>query len=519
MSEGHPTMPPVRLRPDAELAREALAAPSLARAVRLARWAAPGTPVTEGGALSAERARAAGEHLRLVGEDGEPDATAEAWWLALETGLLEIAVADGGDTDASATDRGAATAAPPAPVGAAGDDAARGDQAAEVAAPGGPGWIAGPGAELSALTDGSPQRVLETWSGLLDTVFDAVVASSLTTGPGAEDAAPPEAADPRAEIDFLDGVLANLYLLTALAEEAADRVVPLPALAASVIVPEDMEEPTDAVLEEVSEAMMRLDAHFHTLAQAGLVVYQPVDETLIEELDGEERPPETGGGLDEEDVSRYGLVRLTSLGVFGMRRRLLSGGAVAPAVGDLADQDASTLLTALPEHPETAAWEEGKLWLAGRDPLDAARDLLSAARGDDTTAPLRRLSCQQTLSLLGSEAEVALREVLEDRHLGGLARVWLAERGITGVPEPSEEMVFWLTVDTIAAQLAAEGDSDELRDLVRELADRTSGFFDSVWQVEHPATAEVLEAMGRLHPDRSSAKAARKAAFKARSRV
>jgi hypothetical protein len=39
-----------------------------------------------------------------------------------------------------------------------------------------------------------------------------------------------------------------------------------------------------------------------------------------------------------------------------------------------------------------------------------------------------------------------------------------------------------------------------------------------VWRVEHPAVAEVLEAVGRLHPEKKAAKEARKAAFKARSR-
>ncbi|MGO4427708.1 hypothetical protein AB4Z54_55615, partial [Streptomyces sp. MCAF7] len=130
-----------------------------------------------------------------------------------------------------------------------------------------------------------------------------------------------------------------------------------------------------------------------------------------------------------------------------------------------------------------------------------------------------RLACQQTLSLVGDAAEPALREVLDDRHLGGLARVWLAEHAMPDVPEPSEEMVFWLTVDTIAAQLAAEGDSAELRELVRGLVEQSGSFFDSAWRVDHPATAEVLEAMGRLHPDKKTAKEARKAAFKARSRV
>ncbi|MZE76453.1 hypothetical protein GTY57_05275, partial [Streptomyces sp. SID5475] len=126
--------------------------------------------------------------------------------------------------------------------------------------------------------------------------------------------------------------------------------------------------------------------------------------------------------------------------------------------------------------------------------------------------------CQQALALIGPEAEPALREVLDDRHLGGLARVWLAEHGARGVPEPSEEMVFWLTVDTLAAQLGADGDSAELEELVLGLVGRHGAFFDTAWRVDHPATGEVLEAMGRLHPDRAVAKAARQAAYKARSR-
>ncbi|NDZ99047.1 hypothetical protein G3I28_06785, partial [Streptomyces sp. SID10116] len=132
-------------------------------------------------------------------------------------------------------------------------------------------------------------------------------------------------------------------------------------------------------------------------------------------------------------------------------------------------------------------------------------------------APLRRLRCQQALSLVGDEAEPALRDVLDDPQLGGLARVWLAEHGATDVPAPSEELIFWLTIDTLAAQLSAEGNSDELQGLVEGLAQQHSGFFATAWRVEHPATADVLEAMGRLHPDKKVAKEARKAAFKARS--
>ncbi|PLW72660.1 hypothetical protein C0036_11410, partial [Streptomyces sp. DJ] len=119
--------------------------------------------------------------------------------------------------------------------------------------------------------------------------------------------------------------------------------------------------------------------------------------------------------------------------------------------------------------------------------------------------------------MLGPVAEPAVRAVLDDPHLGGLARVWLAEHGAAGVPGPTEETVLWLTVDTVAAQLGAE-DEHMLRELVRDLVVRHESFFNAAWRVDHPATAEVLEAMGRLHPDRDVAKEARRAAFRARSR-
>ncbi|MEW9520107.1 hypothetical protein [Streptomyces tubercidicus] len=501
MSADRPTLPPVRLHSEAELARDALSAPLMARAAKLARWAERGVPVGVGGQILEEPLAAATEHLGLAADEDGAAYTAEAWQLAVDTGLVEI-------TETEESEDGADLP----------DDAAAG--------------IATPGEELGLLTSGSPQDILDIWLGGMETVLaDAAapdladLADQLTEG-GELDL---DALDwnPEEEAELLDGILGNLYLLTAL-NERPDQEVPLPALAASMIVPDDMDEPTDEVLEEVSEAMMRLDDQFRVLEPIGLVAYQPVDEALIEELDedGETALPQGSGGpsgaepLTDEDVSRYGLVRLTPLGVYAVRARMLDAGVHAPAVGDLADKGADVLLDALPEYPEGLAQAESELWLAARTPLDAARDLLTAARGDDERAPRRRLAAQQTLSLISPDAEAALREVLDDRQLGGLSRVWLAERGLPGIPEPSQEMIFWLTVDTIAAQLDIADDdaATELRDLVQGLTEQHSGFFDTVWRVDHPAAADVLEAMGRLHPDKKAAKEARKAAFKARSR-
>ncbi|MFJ9053605.1 hypothetical protein ACIRPO_28275 [Streptomyces bacillaris] len=488
MSAERPVLPPVRLNSEAELARDALAAPLFVRAVRLARWAGPETRVGAGGELVEAQLPAAAEHLGLPADDEGAAYASEAWRLAVDTGLLDV-------TD---------------PEGEGEDDEAEGTVTA--------------GENLALLTTGSPQEILAIWLDGLDAVHADATAPLLDDFAdlvGEDGAIDFDALDwdPEEETEFLDGVLGNLYLLTLADNGAGDAPVPLPALAASMIVPDDMGEPTDDILEQVSEAMMRLDDQFRLLEPIGIVEYQPVDEALMAEAGD---PADTAAGADEEDVTRYGMVRLTPLGLYGIRARMLEAGAAAPAVGDLADKGADALLDGIAYYPEAAARAEIQLWLAGRGAdgvVPAAAELLAAARGTDEGAPLRRLHCQQALALAGEEAEPAVRAVLGDPELGGLARVWLAEHGATDVPAPSETMVFWLAIDTIAAQLDADGELDELQGLVEGLSAQHTGFFDEVWRVDHPATAEVLEAMGRLHSDKKAAKDARKAAFKARSRA
>ncbi|MDF9812507.1 hypothetical protein [Streptomyces sp. SPB162] len=491
-------LPPVRLLPEDELARLALAVPLLERAVRLARWAGPDTRVDVMGELTEDdRLRAAAELGLADDQDGLAE-TSQAWGIAIDTGMVEL------DID---------------------------EAAAQATEPGEPAGSALPGEALAQLTAGEPQDVLEVWLATAETALGEAASpdfEGLRAAIGGDDQDDDGVLDldaldwdPEEEAEFLDAALANLYAYCAL-EEAGYESVPLPVLAASLVVPEDMAEPSDDVLEEVTEVMMRLDDHFRLLAPTGLIEYQPVDDALIEEGDedgGAAGDRDLPAELDPEEISRYGMVRLTPLGVFGVRARLLDAGAHAPAVGDLADRPASVLLDAMTDYPDQAARTEAELWLDGRKPVEAARELLAASTGDDLGAPGRRLMCQQTLSLLGADAEPALREVLDDRQLGGLARVWLTERDARDVPAPDQAMVFWLTVDTLAAQLDSDHAPELLAELVTGLVTQHDGFFDAVWRVDHPATSDVLEAMGRLHPDKSVAKTARKAAFKARSKA
>lgn len=487
-----PAMPPVRLLPEEELARLAMDSPTFDTAVRLARWIAPRRPVTPEGVLELGDARRAARELELLPEAERESVLSRLssadeleeldvpWSIAEELGLIDI------DED-----------------------------------------TAEPGGALASVDGASAEELLELWWEAAEVaVADACLTTSealLVAAGGAEEAAEkPELGEAGYEFDaeLLYPALENLYLISALERDSGgsgrDGLVPLPVLAASLVVPDEMDSPPDEALEEVSSLMMQLDSVLQMVAGTGIVEYQPVDPALVEDDDEDGPLPEE---LDDEDVSRYGMVRLTPLGVYGVRRRLLASGVTAPAIGELAEAGAGQLLDAMALYPDDAARTEAQGWLERREPVEAARELLRACRGDDPRAPLRRLYCQQALAVLGPEIDVALREVLDDRHLGGLARVRLVEHGAMGVPEPSEEMIFWLTVDTLAAQLA-DDDEELLEELVRGIPvrDEPESFFSAAWQVDHPSTAEVLEALGRLHPDKTVAKEARKAAFKARSR-
>jgi hypothetical protein len=489
MSASSFVLPPVRLLPQAELAGAALGVPLLDRAVRVARWVGDGRAVDAMGELLDPDLAAAAQELGLGDEPGALAEAAQAWAVAVDTGLLAL------DLDADAADA---------------EDTPQGE----------PAGRAVPGEALERLAAGEPQDVLEVWLAAVELVLADATAPDLERAAETADGEPQdEEWDQEEEAAFLDTALANLYTLAALDDgtQSTDGAVPLPVLAASLVVPDEMEQPSDAVLEEVTDVMLRLDEHFRLLAPTGLLDYRPVDEALIEEHE-DAALPEPGEDLDPEEIARYGLARLTPLGVHGLREMLTAAGATAPVAGDLADAEGRELLDALAGYPDHLARAEADLWLTDRKPAEAARELLAASRGDDPAAPSRRLMCQQTLTLVGPEAEPALREVLDDRQLGGLARVWLTESGAPDVPAPAPEMVYWLTIDTLAAQLAADEDPDLLSTLVADLVARHDGFFDAAWRVDHPFTADVLEAMGHLHPDRRSAKAARKAAFKARSR-
>ena len=524
--EDEPVMvPPVRLLPREELAAAALRVPLLATAIRLAHWVAPSRPVDQWGELGAELETLAAVELGLVPDDGDSDTAlarvAEAWSLAVDLELIEVS---------DAAEEGAGAAAGAAAGAVAGDVAAAED---------GGGEVARPGVGLTALgspESADPETVLEVWETAASIVAGTAVEAEIDLGVPDD---PDKVSEDESEAEYaqleaareetqglLDDALQVLYEARAFAATEDEETVSLGVLAALLVAPEG-QEPDEEMLGDITSVMVALDPMLQDLAAIGMVDYSPIDPALFAEEDGSdvEAAPEGFGNdpeLDQAQAARFGMARLTPLGVYGVRQWLLEDGYDAPLVGAHAQGDAAELLTGICASDNVLPHEEIREWLEGREPLPAAAELLAAARGNDVVAPVKRMFCVVALDRLGAPAAPAVREVLADPELAGLATAWLTAQGEPDIAELSRPVLLWSQIDTIAAQLIdASAQEDEFRELVLEVTEgqQPAELFAELWRVDHPYTTAVLEVVGELHPDKSTAKEARKAAYKARSKA
>jgi hypothetical protein len=232
-----------------------------------------------------------------------------------------------------------------------------------------------------------------------------------------------------------------------------------------------------------------LSAVLETLADLGVV-----------ELGTEE----SAGGLT---------VALSPLGTWGVHRRLRAQGWHVPVLGGAGRPGAVGLLITLASCDAEDGEAEISSWLAQRAPAGAAAELVEAARGG---SPGLRGAAFAVLDRIGEAAIPEVRAALAEPVLRAHASVWLHEHGEQAELRPEDRT--WLLVD-LGAGLLEEADP---RDVVAELlpdvpADAQAEIVAGLWQVSHPGVTDLLTALSDHHPDPAVARAARKAAFKARS--
>ncbi|WP_206184490.1 hypothetical protein [Thermoactinospora rubra] len=210
------------------------------------------------------------------------------------------------------------------------------------------------------------------------------------------------------------------------------------------------------------------------------------------------------------EPSGAGRVRLTPLGVWGVRQDLRREGHDVPTVAQVevfAELDAPRLVAAMVAGEVTPS--AIGTWLERRPPIDAAEALVAiAARGN----PGERGVVRTILDELGPEAEPALRAALREPSLWRYAASWLHIRDLDAPPLAPEDHT-WLAVDTLAALLYLSDAPATLGGLDEDLA----GLVTRLPEADHPDGLAVLDLLASHHDDPAVAKLARKAAMRARS--
>lgn len=204
-----------------------------------------------------------------------------------------------------------------------------------------------------------------------------------------------------------------------------------------------------------------------------------------------------------------GTMSLTPLGLWGTNRLLRARGEIAPVVGELAGSSAAELVSATAKMPLDAAEGEIRSWVEAR-PGSAVAELVEAARsGADPMMALH------ALTFSGPKAEAEVRAMLEVPELRPQAQMWLVGNGFDDAASLSPEMLQSLIIETLAIQVDADGPVAAVahfQGLGTE--DEQIRMIDDLLRAEHARTSEILELIGRHHPARAVAKAARKTAFK-----
>ncbi|SRR6266566_4370475 len=236
------------------------------------------------------------------------------------------------------------------------------------------------------------------------------------------------------------------------------------------------------------------------------------------------------GGARISESEDGDLARLTPLGLAAIRTQLVDSEVEVPLLPQAEAMTAADLIAMAEGAAEEEFQAETTAWLAHRTLESAARELLCVAAESD---PASRVLAVAVVTELGAPAEPAWRDVLDQMELRGYAKAILATLGsgdpATAVPsglELSDDDLAWVLTDALVADGWDDVDDEveyEPAALAKRLgeaipAGREPAVFEMIARVPHPAAASVLTVIGRHHPDKKIAKAARKSAYKAASR-
>jgi len=212
-----------------------------------------------------------------------------------------------------------------------------------------------------------------------------------------------------------------------------------------------------------------------------------------------------------------GVLHITELGRLLLPPRIEQVGYRIGTLDTLADFDAGDLLAEMADDRSLDPVEVWELWTPERTPEAKAEELVAAMAVADS--PHERLVAISLLQQSG-DAGAAIRS-LHGTPLEGHATLFLMEQGLFD-PERDGDFDRVKALSPIIDNLAViyDEDPDEMIVQFDEMGQHHDplDIIGNLWQIDLPETIELLEAIGRMHPEKAVAKAARKAVFQHRSR-
>lgn len=216
--------------------------------------------------------------------------------------------------------------------------------------------------------------------------------------------------------------------------------------------------------------------------------------------------------------SDTGTATITPLGLYAMRLQLIDAGVAVPLIPPVEEMTAADLVAFAEGADEQQLIDESTAWLRLQNPGHAADELLGIAAAGSAA---ERVITTSIAMRIGPGAEQRWRTALDDHRLRAYAKMALAKLDGTEPEdaqagfEPTTEDLAWLLTDMIGATMHSL-DSDELASQLGEAlpAGEPHEIIEQMWRLDHPQAHAVLTVIGKHHPEKNTAKAARKAAFK-----
>jgi hypothetical protein len=342
-----------------------------------------------------------------------------------------------------------------------------------------------PGEAMRSWAGGTDEQALDVWCTALASVLDRLeVDSALDTRPGEQ-------------LDFsgAGGVLMVMLFLA--------RAPGLPVPEASEMI---RETATAELLPVPAAEAWQSWAHAHG-DPAGVLLAQLAELGAV--------------SLADEGRRADRVARLTPLGTWAMREQLTDEGVDIPLLPPADQMTAADLVAAAEGLGGDEIAAETAAWLELRTPDTAASELLAVAANGGA---VERMLAVAAVNRLGAAAESVWRDSLGRPELRPYAKIALTEiaggsPGTTVLPglEPEADDIAWLLTDMLAAICDSP---EELPRQLRESvpAGQEQRVFDAMSLSPHPDAASVLSMIGRHHPDKRIAKAARRSAYRAGSR-